>query len=61
MEFSFNMDAVEVECAEVLASLSETVKMNLDKVNENECTKVLCSLPNLLKKKKTLTLAFFKA
>ena len=38
------MDAVEVGCAEVLVSLSETVKMNLDKVNEKECTKALCSL-----------------
>ena len=37
------MDAVEVECAEVLVSLSETVKMNLDEVNEKDCTEALCS------------------
>ena len=38
------MDTVEVGCAEVLVSLSETAKMNMDKVNGKECTKVLCSL-----------------
>ena len=37
------MDAVEVECAEVLVSFSETVKMNLDEVNEKECTEALSS------------------
>ena len=37
------MDAVEVECAEVLVSLSERVKMNLVEVNEKECTEALCS------------------
>ena len=45
MEFRFNMDAFEVECAEVLVGLSGMVKLNLDKVNEKECTKALCSLP----------------
>ena len=38
------MDAVEVECAEVLVSLSQTVKKNLAKVNEKKCTEALCSL-----------------
>ena len=41
-EFSFSIEAIEVECAEVLVSLLETVKMNLDKVNEKKCTKALC-------------------
>ena len=38
------MDTVEVECAEVLLGLSETVNLNLDKVNEKECSKALCRL-----------------
>ena len=48
-----------MECAEVLVSLSEMVKMNLDKVTEKECTKVLCSLSKSVETEENPS--FFKA